>query len=314
MRLSDLDALARRQHGVVARRQTELTEDAWNRAIRAGTMIRLHPGVARLDGTASTSTQRIAAAVLAAGPGALASHRSAAHLHGIPGIDDSVVDIIVPRRAPGGRRPGRATTVNLDGVAVHRPRDLMRLDRHRADAVACTNLLRTVVDLGAVDPASVHGAVGHILTNRSVSIAALESVVRQHSRPGRAGVVALRRAIADWSIEGRPAYSVLEPAMRDLVACYGLPPLEFQPRIGGREVDFRVVGTPIVLECDGWAFHGRDRERIERDRANDAEFAANGWIVLRFTYRAITSRPAAVAGTIRAAIERWTERPAPDAA
>ena len=313
MRLDHLDTIARRQHGVVARHQTDLTDDAWNRAIRAGSLVRLHPGVARLPGTASTYAQRIAAAVLAAGDGALASHRSAAHLHGIPGVDESEVDVIVARR---GRAPGRerATSVDLDGVASHRPRDLRRLTPSRANGIACTNVLRTLVDLGAVAPDAVHGAVGHVLTNRLAPIESLETAVREHARPGRAGVVALRRAIDDWAIDGRPADSVLEPAMRDLVARYGLPPVEFHPRIGGREVDFRVVGTPIVVECDGWAYHGRERDRFERDRALDAEFAARGWIVLRFTYRRITTRPAEVARTIRAAIDRWTGRPAPDAA
>ena len=84
--------------------------------------------------------------------------------------------------------------------------------------------------------------------------------------------------------------------------------------IGGREVDFRVVGTPIVIECDGWRYHGREREQFERDRDNDAEFAAHGWIVLRFTYRTISTRPGRVAGQIHKAIDRWAGVASPDAA
>ncbi len=102
--------------------------------------------------------------------------------------------------------------------------------------------------------------------------------------------------------------------MYRLIGRYGLPPVEFHPHVGGREVDFRIVGTPIVIECDGWRHHGREREQFERDRASDVEFAAHGWIVLRFTYRKITTRPAEVAHQIRSTIDRWTDRPAPDAA
>ena len=171
-----------------------------------------------------------------------------------------------------------------------------------------------MLDLGAVAPEHVPGAVGHALTSRLVWLDAIATCLLEHSRPGRTGVGALRRALDEWAIDAKPADSVLEPAMHQLVAGYGLPPLEFHPMIGGREVDFRIVGTPIVIECDGWRYHGRAREQFERDRHNDAEFAAHGWIVLRFTYRAITARPGRVAGQIRAAIDRWAGVASPDAA
>ena len=77
-----------------------------------------------------------------------------------------------------------------------------------------------------------------------------------HSIQGRAGVTALRDAIDEWSIDSRPADSVLEPAMRKLVQRHGLPDIEFHPTIEGREVDFRFTGTPVIVECDGWAYHG----------------------------------------------------------
>ena len=62
--------------------------------------------------------------------------------------------------------------------------------------------------------------------------------------------------------------------------------------IGGYEVDFRIIDCPIVLECDGWATHGLDRAQFEKDRDRDAELAALGYVVLRFTYRRSSRRPA----------------------
>ena len=109
---------------------------------------------------------------------------------------------------------------------------------------------------------------------------------------GRPGVPALRTALLDWVLDGKPVDSVLEPAMRRLLGRHGLPPAEFHAVIGGYEVDFRIVDSPIVLECDGWSTHGLDREKFERDRTRDAELAAAGYVVLRFTYRAILRRPA----------------------
>lgn len=101
--------------------------------------------------------------------------------------------------------------------------------------------------------------------------------------------------------------------MRRLVERYGLPPVAFHEIVEGWEVDFRVVGTPVILECDGWASHGIDRAQFERDRRRDVELIAAGWIVLRFTYRAIVRRPGPTAERIRAAVAHWGAHRPPDA-
>lgn len=298
MRLDDLDRLARRNHGVVSREMSELGGSAWGRAIRAGTLVPVHPKVARLVGTADSPEQRIVAAVFAAGPGVLASHRSAAYLWGVARPVFDPVDIIIP-----DRRPVRL----LDGVVIHRPRDHAHLSPpQRRSGIACTNIMRTLCDLGAVDGLGVVDAVGHALAARFVTLRALEAALVVHARPGRHGIRALRHAIAVWSIDGRPIDSLLERAMRRLVTTYGLSPVEFHVVVEGWEVDFRVTGTPVLIECDGWAAHGLDRHQFERDRRRDIELCAAGWIVLRCSYRAITSDSARTAARIRAAVERWT--------
>jgi very-short-patch-repair endonuclease len=68
--------------------------------------------------------------------------------------------------------------------------------------------------------------------------------------------VALREAVAEWSIDAKPTDSMLEQTMQCLISRHRLPPVEFHPVICGHEVDFRVTDTPVILECDGWAFHG----------------------------------------------------------
>ena len=149
------------------------------------------------------------------------------------------------------------------------------------------------------------GAVGHVVTTALASPAALEAAIRRHGRRGRPGVPALRDALGDWVLDGKPVDSVLEPAMARLLARHGLPPAEFHAVIGGYEVDFLVTGSPLVLECDGWTTHGRDRGQFERDRTRDADLAALGYVVLRFTYRAIVTRPAREADRIRRNVLRW---------
>lgn len=309
---------AAKHHGLVERRASRLGKGAWYHAIRSARLESLHPGVARIVGSEKTLDQRIAAAVMAAGDGAMASHRSAAHLHGMPitpvprrtgshavdDIDDvDTVHVTIPTRR---RRP------SLAGVMIHRPCDLGHLNPHRINGIRCTNVVRTLCDLGAVDTSAVHGAVGHALAQGGVDLGALESIVEQHAKRGRPGISALRDAIDSWSIDRKPADSVLEPAMHRLVARYSLPPVEFHPSIEGYEPDFRVIGSCVLLECDGWAYHGLDHARFERDRDRDAQLIAAGWIIVRFTYRAVTSSPARTAQRIRAALDRWNGVTPPD--
>jgi very-short-patch-repair endonuclease len=263
------------------------------------------PTSPELPGTADTPEQRIIAGVVAAGEEALASHRSAARLWGIPRPDDDPVDVI-------DARDGTQST--LDGVIVHRPSDRRRLTPQRRFGIRCTNVLRTLADLGAVDAAGVSAAVGHVIAVRLADLNALETAAREHAQRGRPGIPALRDAIDDWSIDAKPADSILEAAMVRLIRRHELAPVEFHPIIAGHEVDFRVIDTPVILECDGWTHHGLDRTGFERDRSRDAELIAAGWIVVRFTYRAITVRPSTVARRIRAATDRWMTAPSPDAA
>lgn len=67
------------------------------------------------------------------------------------------------------------------------------------------------------------------------------------------------------------------------------------------EIDFAHVGLRIAVEVDGRAFHS-DRTSFERDRWRQNALIVGGWLVLRFTWEQITTRPDEVVATIRAAI------------
>ncbi|MDX2382069.1 MAG: DUF559 domain-containing protein [Acidimicrobiia bacterium] len=302
MYTSRFDSWATNHHGLITRVVSGLSVDAWRRALRAGHLEELHPGVARLPGTTRTVAQRIAAAVLAAGPGALASHRSAAMLWGIDRPFDDEIDVTLVAR----HRCSRIT-----GVHIHRPTDHAELVPQRRSNIPCSNILRTLCDLGAVDPDAVSRAVGHTLSSGLADLGALESSLAKHARPGRAGVRALRAAIDEWSIDAKPSDSMLETAMVRFIEHHRLPAVEFHPMICGWEVDFRIADTAILVECDGWTTHGLDRQQFERDRRRDDDLRAAGWIVMRLTYRAIVSRPSDTARRIRRAVDRWSALPAP---
>ena len=299
MDLSTLTTVAAEHHGLVTMATATkqgISRATWFRAIKDGRLVPVHRGVARVAVLPCTREQAIAAAVLATAPRSMASHRSAARLWGIPRPDDDPIEVIVAHR---GRSP------DIDGVIVHRPRDLGDLTPVKRAGIRTTNVLRLLCDLGAVDPTSVSAAVGHVVSARLASPVALRRAIDRHSRRGRHGVPAFREALEEWVIDGRPADSVLEVAMRRLFERYHLPLFEFHARIAGFEVDFRIVGAPVVLECDGWEFHAKSRAQQARDAERDATLAEAGFVVLRFTYHQIVRRPAEQARRITGVLRRW---------
>ncbi|MEM1332350.1 MAG: hypothetical protein AAGG08_02735 [Actinomycetota bacterium] len=304
MRLADLDHLARRQFGVVHRNQTGWQRSTWYRALRSGSLIPVHPSVARLVGSSESEQQRICAAVLAV-PGAVASHRSAAVLWDfVPSRPNEVVHLTTP--ASNARRDV------LVGVVCHRPDDRLDVRPVMRHGIPATPAIRTLLDLGITDRRLVREAVGRSIRDEILTIGDLETGLARLARQGRTGVFALRRAIEAWAIDGRPADSELEVAFTELCARAGLPAVVHHHRIGRWEVDFRFVGTAIVVECDEWATHGRDRTQFERNRRKDDDLRAAGWVPVRLTYRAIVRQPADTVRRLRRLLDRWADLPVPD--
>ena len=299
MRLALFDHYATEHHGLVTLERVlraGVSRSDWYRSLRRGDLEYLHPGVARLVGSPRTREQRIAAAVLTAGPGAIASHRSAAYLFGVPRPEDEPDDLIVVDRR---RRPAIA------GAIVHRPRDLKDLAPVLRANIPTCNIVRWCCDLGAVDEPSVNPAVGHVVAGHLASPRALRAAVAVHARRGRPGVPALRAALDDWVLDNKPVDSILEPMMRRVLHRFGLPPAQFHAIVAGYEVDFHFPETPVVLECDGWETHGRNRNQFEFDRERNSTVTAAGFVIVHFTYRQLVRQPERVAKRIRSNLDRW---------
>jgi very-short-patch-repair endonuclease len=297
--LTPLIEYARRHHQLVDREAAEamgMTRRAWYWAIESNRIEQLHPGVARLAGAVDTPEQRILAAVLACGQGTMASHRSAAHLWCPDDRPPSAVDVIVARA-----RHGRT----LPRVCVHRPTDVGDLRPAFRANIPVTNPLRTLVDLGAVDADGVRSFLERVVVAGFATPAVVTALLERHRGRGRAGVAALDAALRDWTMNDKPPDSVLEEAMNALLLRFGLPRVTFHALLAGHEVDFLVLDSPIVIECDGWATHGLLREKFEHDRERDAHLTAAGFVVLRVTWRQVRRRPATVAARVRAVIARF---------
>ena len=282
------------QHGVVSRRQvlacggTPGMVKGW---LGAGRIERVGPSTYRLAGSPRTWEQRLLAAVLAAGPGAAASHRASARLWDL--IDDETVEVTVPaRRAPAGR-----------GAVVHRSSDLGIGDVVRRNGVPATTPMRTLVDLGAVVPPwRVEDALDAALQRRLVTVSGVGQALDGVARRGRDGAGVLRAVLGRRALGDRPPDSRLEARMARLLAAHGLPAaFQHEVRRGGRfvaRVDFAYPADRIALEVDGWGSHSSPRA-LQADLERQNALVELGWTVLRFTWDDVVRRPEAVASRVR---------------
>jgi very-short-patch-repair endonuclease len=294
----DLRLLRRnaRRHGLVVRNDLVphiMSSSSWHRAHEHGALVAVHRGVSRIVDIPQTPQQTILAAVITSGPGALAAGPSAAQVWGHdPDVADpsvALVHVIVPIRS---------RTPDHRGVTLHRPTDLDDLSVSTRSGIPTSNPLRAALDVAAWAPQSAQSVVEHFVVSGLVGLGSLRGVVDRHARQGRPGITELRRLLDAWTLGERPPDSVLETRMARLFSRYGLPEFEFQRPIGGLRPDFVRLEECVIVECDGWEFHGRTRAQFERDRERDAHFQSLGFVVFRFTWRQITRQPALVARRI----------------
>ena len=87
----------------------------------------------------------------------------------------------------------------------------------------------------------------------------------------------------------------------DLIRAARLPPPETNVRVCGHEVDFLWRRQRLIVEVDGYAFHS-SRRSFERDRRKDQALGAQGYRVIRVTWRQLTEEPEVVVATLAAAL------------
>jgi very-short-patch-repair endonuclease len=64
------------------------------------------------------------------------------------------------------------------------------------------------------------------------------------------------------------------------------------------EVDFCWPERRLIVETDGWAYHGT-RAAFSRDRRRSAVLSLHGWTVVRFTYEDVVYDRRYVEDTLR---------------
>lgn len=285
-----LASIAARQHGVVARRQLAALgygRGAISHRLRTARLHRVHQGVYAVGRRQLTRTGVWMAAVLACGPGALLSHRSAAALWRLAADPSTRVDVTVAIAGRGAR----------PGIDVHVTRTLLGLECAQRDGIPVTSVARTLLDLAeVVGGGRLARAVEEAERLRLLDLRQIEALSRRAF--GRRGVPRLEAALADF----RPpalTRSELERRFLRLLEGAGLPRPAVNAMVAGLEVDMAWRSQRLVVELDSYSYH-RTRAAFERDRARDTTLQLAGQRVLRLTSRRIDEEPAAITGTLRA--------------
>lgn len=271
--------IASRQHGNVTYRQLMelgLSDKAIARRIRTGRLFRVHTGVYSVGRPPTTALEKASAAVLACGPGAGLSHRSAFCLWGFTDHWHSPpFDVIVVR----DRRP--------KGIKTHRARGLTRKDFRSLHGIRATSPARTILDRApALPEKTLRRAINDALRSELLRPAALaDTVARFPLHPGSK----LLRPIIEDTDDGITD-STFEDDFLAFCTRHALPRPQTGVYVAGHRVDALFRDAKLIIECDGWDFHNT-RDSFESDRDRDADTLAAGHATVRITKRRINTTP-----------------------
>jgi hypothetical protein len=268
------------------------------RAVAAGEVVRLYTGVFRIAAAPPSWEADLLAACLAApGPG-VASHRSAAAVHGLPG-GRPVVEITCDRwhRA---QRPA---------IRVHETDTLDGRDVTTVSGIPVTSVPRTLLDLcGCAAPREAESAVEAALRRRLTTLVELDATLARLARRGRRGVRTLRGFVAPRLAAAAfsPTDSEAESAVLQLIRRAGLPDPVRQVRVydGARfvaRVDLAYPDARVAIEYDSDEFH-TGRVATATDSARRHRLIAAGWLPITAVSSDLRSGGALFAAALRAAL------------
>jgi Transcriptional regulator, AbiEi antitoxin len=284
MRPNGLPELAERQHGVVSIRQLETilgySPGAVKRAVAAGRLLRLHRGVYAVGHRLVSGHGRCLAAVLACGPDALLSHRSAAWLWGITRHGPAPLHVTSPiprkRRLP---------------IQLHHSRILTADDRALEDRIPVTALPRTLLDCAAELPLPHLRRVLERSEERKLfDLGPIEDLLQRSGR--HRGRHRLRHAIALY----QPVpftRSGFERLFFEAVLATDLPRPAINFVEAGFELDVYWPEQRFAVELDTYATHGTNAA-FERDHVRDEDLKLAGIELTRVTDVRFHREPEAV--------------------
>ena len=229
-------------------------------AVRSGEIVRVRQSRYVLPTTRPEIVAAVRLGGRLAGP-------SSAHSYGLWAGFDRRIHVSVEPHATRLARPSRTVVLHRDAPPLPPDAECWRLDLAKT--------LRQIV----------------AWCDRETALACLETALVRLSiadlRASFAGEPAAARLLA---ARARPGCgSGAESLVSQRLACRGIR-VDRQVRIAGvGDVDMVVRGTRLVIEVDGRTYH-QDPVAFENDRRRDAELLRRGYVVVRLSFEAVTTR------------------------
>jgi very-short-patch-repair endonuclease len=169
------------------------------------------------------------------------------------------------------------------------------------DGIPVTSPPRTLLDLaGVLGAHSLERAVEQTEALRLTDPLSLGDLLARH--PRRPGAAKLRKLLAAGYAASTVTRSELEDRFLTFLDRHGLPRPQVNAgiEVGGRWLECDCVwrSQRLIVELDSREFH-RTTAAFERDRARDRLLQANGWRVIRITWRQLHDDGDRVAADLR---------------
>jgi very-short-patch-repair endonuclease len=236
------------------------------------------------------------AAVLASGPDAVLSHRSAAALWMIRPNSRTRIDVTVPHRSRSSKLIRRHVSQVPDD------------ERTVEEGIPVTSVPRTIFDLAATEDVDVVKELLREAEYRQLwDRLSLPDLINRY--PGKRGVRKVQAALERLKEEpvGRKR-SPLEKRFAPFLRHHRLPLPRFNDWIDLGDKRYRVdchwPGTGQIVELDGWDGHST-RTAFRDDRARDRRLRVAGYAVTRITWNQLDDEPAAIAADLRALLSLY---------
>ena len=288
-----IEELAAKQLGLVTRAQlcaAGVPGDVIDRRVRAKRLRQMHRGVYRVGPLVAPRSRELAA-VLACGPDAALSHKSAGMLWQLLPADESAPIEVSVSQGNRGRRPN---------IRVHRV-SLRAGEVTSLEGVPVTSVVRTLLDLSAViGGRDLERVLAQAERHHGLDRRQLQALTDGHAgRPGAPTLRALLQSDAGIALTRSEA----EERILALIRKAQLPAPETNVQVGEYEVDFVWRRERLVVEVDGFAFHS-SRHNFELDRRKDRWLTSKGMSVMRVTWRQIVHEPTAVVAHLAQSLAR----------
>ena len=255
-------------------------EIAWR--IAGGRLEQVHPGVYYLDCVPATWKTEVLAAVMAAGPDALASHKCAAVLWGLDAIYGRMIEITVPY----------LDTPEPLGVILHRTR--RPNPSTEFDAIPISPPEKALLDMAAKLPDRTLWKAARSAVHRGITtLDRIDMAVAVYGGRGVGGTRRMRRVIG--LVADDESGSVAEIDFSEIVFDAPVPAPIAQLRIplldgSNAYPDFAWPDRKRIVEVDGFEAHGTP-EQLQHDLRRQNQLLDLGWEIRRFTATEVRQEP-----------------------